>query len=183
MKNEVWKDIPNYEGLYQVSNLGRVKSLNYRKTNREKILKERKSNRYISVALWKDKKRTDTMVHRIVAKVFVENNESKPFVNHKDENTYNNNAENLMWCTHKENMNWGTRNERISNSNKNNFLRCKKVAQFDKNNNFLKIWNSIKEASNELNINRSHISCCCNNKYGRKTCGGYIWKYADDLEK
>ena len=136
MIEEVWKDIPNYEGKYQASNLGRIKSLNFNGTGKEKIMKPRTGGRYYTIALFKNGKRKDLLLHRVIAETFIENKENKPFVNHKDENCFNNSVNNLMWCTHKENMNWGTRNERISKSNKGRIVTeetRKKISEANKN--------------------------------------------------
>lgn len=190
MDKEIWKDIKGYEGLYQASNLGNIKSLGRTFENKgsysgycttkDKILKPRPCSRYYKVALYKDSKRKDYLLHRIIAETFIENTENKPYVNHKDENCFNNNANNLMWCTHKENMNWGTRNKRIALKNTNNPKRCKKVIQYDLNGNFIKEYSSIKEACKELNIKNKHIGQCCKKHYGRKTVSGYKWEFADD---
>ena len=174
MIEEVWKDIPNYEGLYKASNLGRIKSLNFNGTGKERIMRPRTGNRYYMIALWKNGKRKDLLLHRVIAKTFIENKENKPFVNHKDENCFNNSVDNLMWCTHKENMNWGTRNERIAKGN------SIKVNQYDLNNNFIKQWNSIADFIKENNLSRTgSIYMCCKGK--QKTAYGYKWKYADDV--
>lgn len=145
MENEVWKDIPDYEGLYQVSNLGRIKSLNFNKTGIEKIMKPRTGNRYYMIALWKNGIRKDYLLHRIVAKTFIPNPENKPFINHKDENCFNNSINNLMWCTHKENMNWGTRNERISKANKGKVIPKNIREKISKSNKGKKISDEQKE--------------------------------------
>lgn len=114
---EIWKDIKNYEGLYQVSNLGRIKSLsrtvyqyNYmakkdiKITFKGKIRKPRMSkDGYYIINLNKDGKMTTYRVHRLVGEQFVENKENKPYINHKDGNKLNNNVDNLEWCTAKEN--------------------------------------------------------------------------------
>lgn len=173
MIEEVWKDVPGYEGLYQASNLGRIKSLNFNGTGKEKIMQPRTGNRYYMIALWKDGKRKDLLLHRVIAKTFIENKENKPFINHKDENCFNNSVDNLMWCTHKENMNWGTRNKRIA---KNNSI---KINQYDLENNFIRQWDSANEflKANNLPITGSICMCC---KGKRKTAYGYKWKYADD---
>lgn len=111
---EVWKDIKGYEGYYQVSNLGRVKSVNRRVVNHKSgstrftegiILSPcDNGNGYLVVSLRKDGKRKNAYMHRIVAEAFVENRENKPNINHKDYNTKNNVATNLEWCTQKENV-------------------------------------------------------------------------------
>ena len=125
---EVWKDIKGYEGLYQVSNLGRVRSLpriietessNQYKTfhnvqeKKGKILKQKESD-YKSVALYKDKKSKYYMVHRLVAQAFISNPNGYLYVNHKDEDKYNNCVENLEWCTQSYNINYGDRNKKVS---------------------------------------------------------------------
>lgn len=157
--NEIWKDIPNYEGLYQVSNLGRVKSLQYNHTKKEKILSPRiTGNGHLSVALFKNKQRKNYQVHRLVMKTFV--GDSVLVVNHKDKNKENNKLDNLEYCTQKENVKYSLN---------------KKVLQYDLKNNFIKEWNSIKEIIDTLHIR--NISQCCGKK--RNTAGGFIWKYKE----
>ena len=114
-----WKDIPGYEGLYQVSNLGEIKSLNYRNTGKEKIIKPRKNKGgYLRVVLCKNGKQKDFLVHRLVAVAFIPNHNNYNQVNHKDENPSNNNVNNLEWCTSKYNSNYGNRNKKLSESHK-----------------------------------------------------------------
>ena len=116
---EIWKDIEGYEGYYQVSNLGRVKSLerktkqhhNSVRTQPERILKSW-IKRYESVILCKDSKTKKVPIHRLVAKAFLPNENNLPEVNHKDENKLNNCADNLEWCTREYNINYGTAIER-----------------------------------------------------------------------
>lgn len=116
LPNEVWKDIEDFEG-YQISNLGRVKSLSYHRTKRERILQQYISKvGYCVVHLCKNGKKRTLLVHRLVAMAFIANPNDKPEVNHIDECKTNNHVDNLEWMTHKENMNYGTRNERASKS-------------------------------------------------------------------
>lgn len=191
---EVWRDIPNYEGLYQVSNLGRVKSLErkiIRRHNtilplRERILKQQNMNGYKFVRLSKNNITKQHLIHRLVAKIFIDNPFDYNEINHKDENKFNNNVNNLEWCSHKYNINYGDGNKKRSSTEKqtkslsnysqkyNCFGRKKKaVLQYDLQNNFIKEWHSITEASKTLNLNK--IWEVCNGK--RNKCGNYIWKY------
>lgn len=116
--DEVWKDIEGYEGLYQVSNTGQVKSLNYNQTGEIKVLKQGNAKGYKRVGLFKNGKTKQYSVHRLVALAFISNPDDLPMVNHKDEDKTNNNVNNLEWCTHEYNMSYGTRNERISKKHK-----------------------------------------------------------------
>ena len=181
---EIWKDVVGYEGLYQVSNLGRIKSLNrYIKTKNnsilhvnEKILKQ--TIKYGAgklprpqVNLCKNCKNNSLLVSRIVAKAFLPNPDNLPQVNHKDENPSNNNVNNLEWCTEEYNHNYGTRNERQAKSLQ------KKIIAYDKDTNIcIGIFNSIKEAAKILGCDDSCITKVCKgkNKYHKK----YIFKYA-----
>ena len=115
--NEEWRDILNYEGLYQISNLGRVKSLPKKSGNRmleESIIAQSISRGYATVTLHRDKVLKSYLVHRLVAYAFIDNPNEYTQVNHKDENKLNNNVENLEWCDAKYNVNYGTRNLRAS---------------------------------------------------------------------
>lgn len=176
---EIWKDVKNYENLYQVSNYGRVKSLErYVKTCggakrivKEKILKPTVDNtNYYVVSLWKNNICKRTHIHRIVIETFIPNLLNKPQVNHIDGNKLNNNINNLEWCTAKENnihaYEYGLNPSR------------RKVNQYDLNGNFIKTWNSIREANNFYKT--SHVSECCNNNSKRNITKGFLWKYADE---
>ena len=113
---EIYKDIINYEGLYQVSNYGNVKALDRLVVNKngkaqrypEKLLKpeifDMGSSKYKRVTICKNHKAIKFLVHRVVAQHFIPNTEDKPFVNHLDNNGLNNHVSNLEWCTHSENM-------------------------------------------------------------------------------
>ena len=116
LEQEIWKDIKNYEGLYKISNLGRVKSLpkyagrSYRK---EKILKTYlDKNGYVKVILCKNNRTRFLSIHRLLAEAFIPNPNDYPQINHKDENKQNNSLNNLEWCTCKYNINYGTRTKR-----------------------------------------------------------------------
>lgn len=199
---EIWKDIEGYEGLYQVSNFGNVKSLNYNRSGKEKILKPQKNkNKYLHISLCKNKNQKTFTIHRLVALAFIPNLHNYPCVNHIDENKENNHVDNLEWCTHEYNMNYGTLKERQSEKRKGfkfteetkrkmseaqkgkklsleviNKIReknSKAVLQYSLDGTFIKEWKSVIQASKQLNLN--HISECCNGK--RKTCGSFIWRF------
>lgn len=129
LNSEVWKDIQGYEGLYQVSNLGRVKHLPYeyminntKIIKKEHILKPHKNNcGYMLVSLFKSRKNRQFFLHRLVAKAFIPNTNNLPEVNHKDEDKTNNRLSNLEWCTRKYNINYGTAIERSVKTRKNNY--------------------------------------------------------------
>lgn len=112
--NEVWKAIEGYEGKYEVSNLGRVASLNYNREGRRKIIATytNSNSEYLNVQLWKNNKKKGFRVNRLVAQAFIPNPNNLPQVNHKNEIKTDNRVENLEWCTAEYNVNYGTRSER-----------------------------------------------------------------------
>lgn len=172
MEKEIWKDVKGFEGLYQVSNLGRIKSLQFyvrgMYIKREKILKPcDNGNGYKIIYLMKNKKRNVRYIHRLVAIAFIKNPKNYKCINHKDENKKNNCVENLEWCTHKYNNNYGNHKSKISKS------RMKRVIQYDKNMNLIKIWDGVRLAMKEMKS--YHICSCCKGKI--KYSGGYIWRY------
>lgn len=124
---EEWRDIEGYEGLYQISNLGRVKSLERIDGNnhpvKEKIIKPYKTiGGYIQICLWKNGKVKHFQIHRLVAQAFIPNPNNLPECNHKDENPLNNCADNIEWCDHKYNINYGTRTEKASEKMKGHIV-------------------------------------------------------------
>lgn len=122
---EIWKNIEGYEGKYQVSNLGRVKSM----IGQEKVLHPKKHrNGHLQIGLHKDKKRKTMYIHRLVAQAFIPNPDNLPCVNHKDENPNNNNVDNLEWCTQKYNCNYGTRVDRIMETKKQQYKKIYKYS-------------------------------------------------------
>lgn len=122
MEKEIWKDVQGYEGLYQVSNLGRVKSLNYHNTKEERVLKQNMVRDYYQVCFSVNKKRKYYRVNRLVATAFIPNPNNYQFVNHINEVKTDNRVDNLEWCDVKYNINYGSRNERISISSKGKVL-------------------------------------------------------------
>ena len=168
MTKEIWKDIEGYEGKYQVSNKGRVKSLSYNKTGREDIMKQRKStNGYLMANLCKNGKHKHCLIHRLVASAFIHNPEGLPEVNHKDEDKTNNNVENLEWCDHLYNNNYGTKNERSAKS------QGKPVICIETN----IIYFSVHEAQRKTGILASSICNCANHKKRCHTARRLHWQY------
>ena len=181
-EDEHWEDIENYEGIYQVSNYGRVKSLSRKISNgtgfyisKEKILSGHiNSKGYIQVEL----KGKPVLVHRLVAKVFIPNIDNKPQVNHIDGDKINNRVENLEWCTNSENQIHAYKNGLNIHSGKSGRPK-KKVCQIDlKTGKIINIFNSIAEARRSLGVSKDNISQVCNGK--RHKCLGYGWKYFEE---
>ena len=168
---ENWKEIAGYEGLYEVSDLGRVKSFWHGK---EKILNPLKNNNgYLSVILCKDGQKKMLLVHRIVAEAFIQNTKGLATINHKDEDKTNNTVSNLEWMSQKDNINYGTHNKRVAES------LSKQVQMFDKSTGeLLATFPSTHEAERVTRIDQGSISKCCIGKL--KSAGGYVWKYPSE---
>lgn len=169
---EIFKNIDGFEGHYQVSNLGRVKSLKFGK---EKILKPHAFNGgYLRVDLCMNGEKKPDIVHRLVARAFIPNPKNLPEVNHRDEDKSNNCVENLEWVSSGENINFGTRNLRVAEKLSNG-IRSKKVLQFTKDGTFVREWPSIHEVERQLGFDDGHICGCCKGK--RQSAYNYIWRY------
>ena len=167
--DEIWRDIEDYEGLYQISNKGRVKSL---KCGKERIRTPVINNSgYLNIILYKNTESQHRLVHRLVAEAFIPNLENKPQINHKDENKLNNCVENLEWIRHIDNCNYGSRNERVADS------LSKPILQYSKSGDLIREWKSASEVERVLGIDNSHIIACCKGK--RKSSGGFIWRYKE----
>ena len=175
--SEEWRDVVGYEGLYQVSDQGRVKSLERKlshwrggeRIQKERILKPAVYGGYLSVGLCAGGKRKMLRVHRLVCQAFHKNPENKPCVNHIDENKTNNAASNLEWCTYEENNNHGTHNERMAKT------QSKPVGQYTLDGELIKVWPSPREAGRRAGFDNSTIYNVANGK--RKTHKGFVWRY------
>ena len=183
---EIWKDIQGYEGLYQVSNLGRVKSYDrevrckneHTRVIKGKILAPTRSGQilndgsyYLKVSLTDHNKNTKSIaVHRLVALAFCDNPNSYSEVNHIDENKHNNCADNLEWCSRAENNHHSLITETLNESKK------KSVLQLSTSGEIIKEFSGVREAARELGLKtHKHIGECCNGK--AKTAGGFCWKW------
>lgn len=164
---EIWKDIEGYEGMYQVSNMGRVRALDRVKPNsggqiaKGHILPQSDNGHgYRFVSLWKFNKGRRFYVHRLVASAFIPNPNNFPIINHKDENKSNNRYENLEWCTQKYNINYGNHMKRLKESyiaNGNN----RPIDVYDKNGAFLKTFDCSNEVCKELGVHRRGLYLVC----------------------
>lgn len=182
---EDWRDIKGFEGLYQVSSEGRIRSLDryVRVGNSGKRLAKGRiikpvicTNGYREASLQKEQKRKVILLHRLVAMTFIPNPNNYREVNHKDEDITNNCVDNLEWCTSKQNANYGTRNARCRQGNSRFF---KKVRQIDKNTGkIIKTWDCVMDAARALSIDDSHIRRVCQHKKQNVTAGGFKWEYA-----
>ena len=179
MNKEIWKDVKGYEGKYQVSNLGRIKSIKFKNGNQEKILKLTDCKGYKIIRLCKDGIVKSFKVHRLVAQAFIPNYNNMPIINHINGIKNDNNVENLEWCTYSHNE---TEAHRMGLKKPTWQGKCyythpsnRKIIQYNLNGEKVKEWSSIQEATDKLNV--SNISAVC--RGAQKTAGGYIWKYTE----
>ena len=182
---EIWKAVEGYEGIYEVSNLGRVRSLDqlvpytsrwgtvaYRPTKGKVLTQRRIHGGYMGV-LFKVQGHTEMkLVHRLVAAAFVPNPQNLETVNHKDEDKQNNRADNLEWMTRGDNVRYGTGIQRKRTPTRS-------VVQMSADGQTIRTWPSAKDAGQTLGLDPSHITACCRGKRGAKTIGGYRWKYSE----
>lgn len=178
--SEIWKAVPGYEGLYEVSNCGRVRSLDRwviggfagKRFMKGRILKVGvASNGYCMVVLTKGHAKT---VHRLVAKAFIPNPDNLPMINHKDEDKTNNCVDNLEWCSSKYNNNYGTLKERHERGNNYNRIA---VDKFDLYGNYICTYGSISQAASSVGVKYQTICACLKNPKHKHTAGGYKWRY------
>ena len=189
--SEIWKtavyDGELYEGLYKVSNLGKILSLDYNHTGKPGLMNPAEDTKgYLQVKLWKNGEYKTCSVHRLVAEAFLENPDNLPEVNHKDEDKTNNfvflnedgsvdkEKSNLEWKTHRDNMNHGTRNERIAKA------LSKRVLQLSLSGELIREWPSTRECERN-GFYSSNVAACCRGE--RKSHKGFLWMFADDYKE
>lgn len=187
---EVWKPVVGWENLYEVSNMGNVRTLHYKRPYMMHPAMDKKGYMRVSLVLPNSKKYQRFGVHRLVAQAFIPNPYKLPQVNHKDEDKANNCVSNLEWCTARYNSNYGSRNQRASESRRGIQLSashienlrksCTKsmgkcVLQLSKSGELINRFNSISEASRQVGIKISSISHVCNGI--SKSAGGYLWRF------
>ena len=183
---EIWKDIPEWEGLYMASNAGHIKSVSHwvqtkgraMRLTKSVILKPKKTPfGYLTVRLQDKSNSRDKfyMVHRLIADTFIPNTDNLPFINHKDEDKTNNIVGNLEWCTAKYNVNYGTCLERRAETQKTTHPNMKKVRQMSSDGVILREYLSVSEAARAVNVDKSRLSRCCRNS--TFLCRGFKWEF------
>lgn len=178
LENEIWKDVKGFEGLYMVSNYGRIKSIDHyvkcnsgRRLVRGKILKPcDRGNGYPFVTMGKGGKQYNVSIHRAVALAFIPNPDNLPEVNHKDTNPSNFDVNNLEWCDRTYNNNYAKRAFKAAQKKK------KRIVQLD-GDNIIKIWDSLSEIQKNMGFSAGNISYCCSGK--RSTANGFSWKFEE----
>lgn len=206
MENIIWKPVVGYEGLYEVSNCGDVRSLRFRNQKLTKDLTQRTNNKGYKMVYLSEKGKTKlVLVHRLVAMAFVDNPQNYPIVNHKDENPLNNNADNLEWCTYSYNRTYSMdihpeRRKELSNKlvkhsprNKKGFphKHYKRVAILDDNNDIIRIYENAATAAQVLGLQTCNITEVCKanahlnigNKQQivkKRRTGGHIFVFLED---
>jgi len=160
---EVWKDIPNYEGIYKISNLGRIMN------SKNRILTTKTTGNYNHIILCKNGSRKNFTIHKLVAMAFIPNPNNYSCINHINENSRDNRVDNLEWCTQTYNINYGARTKKVIEK------QSIKISQYDLDGNYIRDWNCINDAIREYN--NYHIVNVL--KGNRKKASGYIWKYKE----
>lgn len=196
---EIWKDIPGYEGRYKISTFGRVISMNYGRTGKPKLMKPRlTSNGYFFVTISNGRTAENYFVHRLVAIAFIPSVDGKDFIDHIDGNPRNNHIENLRWCTRKENQNNPVSKERMRIANAGRVFtkevlekrgkaiskgKKQPVLQYAVDGQFIREWPSVFEASEGTGIDRMTISHACRGRTKNPVAFRWKYKYPEKVRK
>lgn len=198
MEEEIWKEIEGFDN-YQISNLGRVKNIKF-----DRYVKPLVGNRgYVHVNLYKDGKIKRLSLHRLIAIAFIPNPENKPCIDHINTDRSDNRIDNLRWATQKENHNnplslmnhskaakgrtvseeqKKNQSEKMKGRYKGNKWGSKKIIQLTLDGNFVREWESIKDAADSLGVSSSAIWNCLNNKCQVKSIKGFKWEYKKETD-
>lgn len=183
LEGEIWKPVVGFEGRYEVSNIGRVKSINFRRTGEERLMCNKMHKGYVSVGLIKEGVQRTFKVHRLVYEAFIgllpkyrRGGDGKCIfeINHKDEDRSNNRVENLELVSHLENNRYGTHTRKVALSN------AKKVYQYTSDFVLVRVWESTKECGRN-GFSSANVCKCCNNRFhrdGNNFYNGFHWSYA-----
>lgn len=181
---ETFKDVIGYEGFYQISNLGRLKSLerfikgrnNGKRLKPESIIKNKLDSKgYYHYELSKLGKKKDLRLHRLIAEVFIPNPELKPYINHKNGIKTDNSILNLEWVTQSENTQHAYDTGLMVGQKGKDHSSSKKIYQYDKCGNLISSFDGMRDAGRETGIEPSSIGKCAQGL--RPSAGGYVWKY------
>lgn len=188
-EQEIWKPVVGFEGYYEVSNLGRVRSVDriitystgVKTPYKGKVISSIVTQAYLQVNLQVNQRRKMAYVHRLVAEAFIPNPDSKKHVDHINGDKLDNRVENLRWATPRENQyNPVTVRRHREMMAKRVCKSIKRVYQYDLDMNLINTFSSIADAGRQTGINTSSIVGCCRNRQYKNTAGGYIWRYADE---
>lgn len=186
MTQEIWKDVVGYEGLYQISNMGNVRSIDHITNNRfikGRLLTPRsRQHGYLGIPLYgkgghPTRNCRTFSVHRLVAEAFLPNPENLAEVNHKNENKQDNRLSNLEWISHRDNTCYGNAQEKKRLTNRERHNKFKPILQYSRSGEFIKRFDCINDANRETGVPAGNIVRCAKGSKSYSHAGGYVWRY------